>query len=345
MIWLAWRQHRVSLLAGLGAIAALALFLVLTGLSTRSDFTALGLDSCGVPSHLQCAEASAQFMQKHRTYQFLAPLFLLFPALVGVFWGAPLVSRELEQGTHRLVWTQSISRTRWLATKACFLALLVLAASAAVTALVNWWLDPIMRAEPQQFEPGFFDLLGIVPAAYALTALAIGIAAGTFTRKLVPAIALTLVLFLALRVGVGVGLRPNYMAPERGTFPFPMLSATRDEPVVPAGWSTSLMTLDMNGRFIGDGVGIEPAGLEADCPEVGANRRGAEADGDGPRKVPAEGMNLIEDCARRFGFHVEAVYQPADRYWRFQITEAAIYGLVSAGLIGASAWWIRRRIT
>ena len=39
------------------------------------------------------------------------------PALIGVFWGAPLVARELEAGTHRLVWTQSVTRTRWLATK------------------------------------------------------------------------------------------------------------------------------------------------------------------------------------------------------------------------------------
>ena len=35
----------------------------------------------------------------------------------GVFWGAPLVARELEAGTHRLVWNQSVTRTRWLAIK------------------------------------------------------------------------------------------------------------------------------------------------------------------------------------------------------------------------------------
>jgi hypothetical protein len=31
------------------------------------------------------------------------------PALIGLFWGAPLVARELEAGTHRLVWTQSVT--------------------------------------------------------------------------------------------------------------------------------------------------------------------------------------------------------------------------------------------
>ena len=41
----------------------------------------------------------------------------LAPAVIGAFWGAPLVARELEAGTHRLVWNQSVTRTRWLATK------------------------------------------------------------------------------------------------------------------------------------------------------------------------------------------------------------------------------------
>ena len=37
------------------------------------------------------------------------------PLLAGVFWGGPLIAREIEQDTHRLAWTQSISRGRWLA--------------------------------------------------------------------------------------------------------------------------------------------------------------------------------------------------------------------------------------
>jgi ABC-type multidrug transport system ATPase subunit len=33
------------------------------------------------------------------------------PVLIGMFWGAPLVARELETGTFRLAWTQSVTRT------------------------------------------------------------------------------------------------------------------------------------------------------------------------------------------------------------------------------------------
>ena len=34
-----------------------------------------------------------------------------------MFWGAPLLAREFETGTFRLAWTQSVTRTRWLAVK------------------------------------------------------------------------------------------------------------------------------------------------------------------------------------------------------------------------------------
>ena len=45
------------------------------------------------------------------------------PAVVGAFWGAPLVARELEAGTHRLAWNQAVTRTRWLTTKLAVTAL------------------------------------------------------------------------------------------------------------------------------------------------------------------------------------------------------------------------------
>ena len=68
--------------------------------------------------------------------------------VVGVFWGAPMIARELEAGTSRLVWTQSVTRTRWLATK-----LGVAGVGAAVVGLVGlvltWWCAPIDDAVAQ----------------------------------------------------------------------------------------------------------------------------------------------------------------------------------------------------
>ena len=135
---------------------------------------------------------------------------LALPAVIGVFWGAPLVARELENGTHRLVWTQSISRTRWLATRVGLVGLFALAGAAAVTALVSWWCGPIDDAlnagatsgsgflEQTRMQPVIFAARGIVPIAYTAFAFALGVTAGTVLRRTVPAMALTLVVFVAV---------------------------------------------------------------------------------------------------------------------------------------------------
>src|SRR5262249_49426741 len=150
--------------------------------------------------------------------------------------GAPLISREIEGGTHRLAWTQSISRRRWLLVKVAMLATAVLIGIAGVTAVLQWWTAPLMATEPQRFDPGIFDLLGLLPAASALAALGLGVAAGALTKKLLPALGLTLVVFIGLRVGVEFFLRPNFEAPVTTSVAFPVGKGGDLGPDQPDGW-------------------------------------------------------------------------------------------------------------
>ena len=41
----------------------------------------------------------------------------------------------------------------------------------------------------------------------------------------------------------------------------------------------------------------------------------------------------------------DVTYQPDDRYWRFQLTEATILITLSGALLVGSGWWIRHRVT
>jgi len=66
MTWLAWRQHRMALLAGLGALLAVAAVLVITGSNMHREFERLGLDECSIPTHLECTDPSMQFLQAFR---------------------------------------------------------------------------------------------------------------------------------------------------------------------------------------------------------------------------------------------------------------------------------------
>ena len=67
----------------------------------------------------------------------------LVPLLTGMFWGGPLIAREVEQGTHRLAWTQSVSRSRWLVTKLGIFALGAAVVAAVLTQVMTWWLAPV----------------------------------------------------------------------------------------------------------------------------------------------------------------------------------------------------------
>ena len=345
MTWMAWRQHRVTLLAGLGALLVVAAILVITGSNMHHEFDRLGLDECSIPSHLDCTDASMRFLQAFRNTRQWEFLFLLAPALVGLFWGAPLVARELERGTHRLAWAQSVTRLRWLLVKVGVLALAAVIVLGALTWLTNWWLAPLLAVEPRQFEQGTFGALGVMPVVYGITALAIGVAAGTFTRKLVPAMAVTLVLFLVVRVGVELGVRPHYMAPVSGTYAFPELQVGSTAATMPLGWMIVEETETADGRKVGSGVGVDFDLLVEVCPEaaVAPDRSG---DGRGaPVRVPDETLTPLTTCAQEMGFRVVAVFQPAERFWTFQVIEAVLFLVLSGLLLAASAWWIRHRVT
>lgn len=136
-------------------------------------------------------------------------------------WGAPLLAREFEDGTHSLVWTQGVTRRRWLIRTVTWAVLASAVWAGAMAALVTWWRLPESALDVPygRFGPGLFDIQGIVPVAYSVFAVALGIAAGAVLRRVVSAIAATLAIFTAVRVAI-VFLRPHYMTPITKLFSF-----------------------------------------------------------------------------------------------------------------------------
>src|SRR5260370_30729140 len=117
------------------------------------------------------------------------------------------------------VWTQSITRIRWLSTKVILLGLAILAIAGLLSILVLWWHQPFDR----MYAAGrwtFFDVMGLAPIAYALFALALGVCAGAVIQRTVPAMAATLVVFVAVRVAVYLW-RPWFLPPMTLQLPTP----------------------------------------------------------------------------------------------------------------------------
>lgn len=181
----------------------------------------LGLASCqdnNVGS--ACGDALNSFTQSFFGMSVTVRYVLAaLPALLGVFVAAPVIAREVEQGTHMFIWTQSITRTRWFTIKAVLLGSVTLVAAATLAATITWWhrpLDAIYSDGPWTF----FDVMGPVPVAYAIFALALGLAAGTVIPRTVPAMATTLLVFVATRVAVYLW-RPWFQAPLTKQLPAP----------------------------------------------------------------------------------------------------------------------------
>jgi hypothetical protein len=216
MTWLVWRQHRKQALFALLALAALAAVLVPTGLQVHDAFDRAGLDDClpaaarvefvpvnpgpGQPPDpvRACQERADEFAGRFGSRGTFGVLLWFLPLLAGLFWGAPLIAREVEHGTHRLVWTQGVSRLRWALVKFGLVGAGVVVAAACYALLVTWWRAPLDQAAGgtatgNRFGFGLFDVEGLVPVGYALFAVALGVFAGALTRRTQAAMAVTLV--------------------------------------------------------------------------------------------------------------------------------------------------------
>jgi hypothetical protein len=317
MLWLTWRQHRTHALFAVLALAALAAVLVPTGRQMHRAFVDSGLSSCldamsraeFVPEGTPDCGAD-RFVDQYGVLGTLAYVFAVLPLLVGMFFGAPLVARELEHGTHRLVWTQGATRLRWAAAKLGLVGMVALALAAAYAQLVSWWLTPLLRASASRFDYLTFDVVGVVPIGYTAFAVAAGVAAGTVWRRMLPAMAATLVAFLATRVVVTVA-RPHFLPVQERRFP--VVTDTRPNPLL-GDW-----LLDY-GLYAPDGHKLRRV-YRASCAPAGP-----------------------EPCPYLPGSYNLHTYQPADRFWLFQYIEAGIFIALAVALLAIASYRIGRRI-
>ena len=120
MAWVTWRQHRHQLFIGLALILGLALAALATGLPMRTAYQREALSSCLPPTARSgCDIIVRHFQSEYGGFVDLAGYLILLPVLVGMFVGAPLLARELEHGTYRFAWTQTLTRRAGCSRRRC----------------------------------------------------------------------------------------------------------------------------------------------------------------------------------------------------------------------------------
>jgi len=215
MIWVSWRQHRAEAIAGLGLLGALAVYAAVLGLSMRSSFGHDNLATCLARSQgAGCPNSVYSFMNSFGSLVNIGfwAVLLLLPGLIGVVAGAPLLGRELEMGTWRLAWSQTVPRTRWLVVTLAVVGGGLLVLGAAMTLVITWYRAPMDRLTGH-FIHNAYDYEGLVFTAYILCAFGLAVLAGQVLRRSIPAMIAALVPWLAIRIVVEFVLRPHFMAP------------------------------------------------------------------------------------------------------------------------------------
>ncbi len=319
MTWLTWRQFRAQGIVASAALALLAITLVITGVRLMSTFDAVVIHC---HAHGDCIDAGSDFLGQDKVLQDLIQLLMfLLPGVIGVFWGAPLIARELETGTHRLAWTQSVTRGRWLAVKLGLAGLASVASAGLLSLMVTWWSSPFQRVALTRLLPGWFNQGGIVPMGYAALAFALAVTAGMLIRRTLPAVAVTLAIFVVLQVAVPLWVRPHLIAPLRAV-------SVLDQPIPDLGHNE--FGFQSVGAPTGPGDWIISVRLTTLSPVFGTERAGCGKDA------------AYEQCMH---LRVVEVYQPASRYWAFQWRETGIYLALAVALAGFCFWWVRRRLS
>jgi hypothetical protein len=354
MIWLTWRQFRGSAVAVATLLVVLAATLAVTGPGLAADYTA-GITACVQDD--TCGRFFDRFFGEYdRLFSAVTLVVLLLPALIGLFWGAPLITRELEANTHLLVWNQSITRVRWLAVKLGLVGLTAMAAAGLCGLAVTWWSDPLDKsAAPDlaMMTPLVFGARGIAPLGYAAFAFVLGVAVGMLVRRALPAMALTLAVFVAVQIAMPMLVRPHLITPitsalELSEESVDGIGISRGDAAPGEGGSLHLMLASavpgQGGAWVLSSDLIDPSGRVINGERAGIQGVSTTS---GPC-APAAGPPNMQGCLveiNRLGYRQKAVYQPLERFWPLQWIETGIYALLTIGLTGFCFWWIRRRLS
>jgi hypothetical protein len=316
-----WRQHWPALAGVTALLGAIALYLLIMGLQIHHAYAALvGCHPAASASCRQLAldlngyygSQSGAVLASGLNAQTVSFLLLAVPVLLGVFTGAPVLARELETGTFRFAWTQGAGRLRWTITKLVLLAAALTAAAWAFSMLYSWYYQPFLaEGKTTRFPLQVFGNMGVSFAAWTLFAFALAAFAGAVIRRTMAAIAASLAVWTVLDLTTIMSLRQHYQAP-----------VTTIGSAPDGSWALSNWFTGPGGKPVSSGT---IASLLQQVPA-------------GPRA-----QNALATLLSQHHYTSWFSYQPASRFWTFQLIEGGGLLALSLALFAATVYLVRRR--
>ncbi|MGW5658687.1 ABC transporter permease [Streptomyces sp. NPDC003758] len=314
-LWLAWRQQRVS--AGIGAAALVAAAAIAAYYrSGMLDALHSGLfDHCATgPLYCTRSDTGLPLLLDVEPLKYLGALNIALPVVIGVFWGAPLLGRDRELGTHRMILAQGVSRGQWFASRFALATVTTIVLSGLLAGVFAWWWRPAADRSYGLFWYDNTALSGSGPrvVAAALFGLAVGTLLGLLARRVLAAMVLTLLVTGLMTLLLEWTHRARLLVP-----PHTYVSAgSTPKPPMGEKWST------------GDYGLITATGRHDDV-----------------LNCPFPSGAQLKECMAAHGY-VARFYEanPAGDYWTFQWTDTAVLGGLAAVLTVVTVLLLRRRV-
>jgi hypothetical protein len=313
--WLSWRQQRTETVITVAILALLAIAYVPAGIHAADLYVQQHVARCADRQNQACGFVVGNYVLSTGILRGLldSGWFNLIPGLIGVALATPIL-QDLENGTVRLAWTQSITRGRWIGTKLGFAAGTAVLGGAAFSALFTWYEVPFDRIFGHWDK---FDFEWFVPAGYTLFALGLALGLGVLLRRSAAALVVAYGVYVAARIFVETWLRQRLVTPLSATW-----GPRSSGPNLNQAWVISQQPSDKAGHPFTGG-----AKVFQECAR--SNGRGFKG--------------IDQTCMARHGAgYTHAVYQPASRFWEFQGIELALFGGIALLLIAFAAWWVLR---
>lgn len=273
-----------------------------TGCSVQHTVRGCGIDV----RHLLSVE-----FHFNRLLRYAGVAMMVLPLAIGLFVAGPMIGRELEDGTYRLSWSQSVTPARWLAAKIAVPAVLTAAGVSVLSAVYAWaWSQGHSTNYPSQwFEREVYGAMGPAPVGYALLAIALGALAALLVRRTLLAMSITALAYGAVAL---------------------VLAAVRD-----SLWAVTTVATPLNAT---------PADLPGSTLFVGSGLMAGE------QRLPGETCyrdpvpEVVDRCLA--DHHITGTYtdyHPAAHFWPLQLVETGILLVLAAGAVALAFRVLRRR--
>ncbi|WNI23398.1 ABC transporter permease [Streptomyces sp. ITFR-16] len=301
------RQHRRALWAACALLVLGIAFVVALRIWVASSY-----ERCPDGDTTRCGDGTyLATYARTSTETFLADggtALLWLAGLIGVFVAGPLIARELENGTFRFGWAQSMSPARWLAARIALPAALVTAGTTVLVLVYRWGRSGVQGPNaygldwPQR---GVFPALGPVAVGYALLAVALGALFAVLVRRTLLSMGLTALVLGTVMLGFS----------KRRYELWPTARTLGREPQ-PNSWYTETGMLTPSGKEL----------YWKDCFGTG--------------RTPENFADCLTD---RGGVTYFTDYHPASHFWPLQLVETAVLLALAAGAAVLAFRVLRRR--